>query len=120
MVSNFSASTITITRHVGLLAGALIALLGVSPVMAADLPFFPAGPNQFKPGPARGTFGGLVPEPNFVGPPRFDVYGHPIYGPVVASAPNPVYASTGCPTALQPVYDAVGNFAGYSMIQLCR
>lgn len=40
---------------VGSLAFALMTSAGA---MAADLPFFPAGPSQFQAGPPRGTFGG--------------------------------------------------------------
>ena len=106
----------------------LAATVAATCATAADLPFFPAGPSQFltsgplpfQAEPPRGRFGGLLPEPGFVGPARYDVYGHPVYGTIFTAAPGPLYASTGCPAALQPVYDSIGNFAGYSAIQMCR
>ena len=41
---------------------------------------------------------------------------HRVLGPI----PEPLAVGNGCPPALQPNYDAVGNFAGYSAIPLCR
>ena len=106
--------------------------LASSAAAAADLPDHAGGPPPFAgtrryAGPllgpdsrSQGSFGGQMAAPVFVGPARFDIYGHPIFGPTVGAAPSPLYASTGCPAVLEPVYDAVGNFAGYSPIPMCR
>ena len=98
-------------------------LLGTAcAVSAADLPVSgePLAGAAF--GPPRAT--GLITNPfrgqHFAEPRRFDAYGYPVPGPVVVRAPNPLYAATGCPEMLQPVYDGAGNFAGYSPFPDCR
>ena len=94
----------------------------VSAATAADLPVFgePLARHGFGPLPQAGLItnpfrGQYVVEPN-----RFDAYGYPVYGPIVTAAPNPLFAATGCPQLLQPVYDGAGNFAGYGPVQGCR
>ena len=102
--------------------GILLLIEGAAAASAADLPAFgEALPHpHFGPGLQAGLItnpfrGQYVVEPN-----RFDAYGYPVYGPVVAAAPNPLYAATGCPQLLQPIYDGDGNFAGYGPVQGCR
>ncbi len=97
--------------------GSLGAVLGLfccgamaAPAVAADLPYGPGG------GYAAAAGWGVAAHPYFAEASRFDIYGYP----VVLAAPNPLYASTGCPPVLQPIYDATGNFAGYNPIQACR
>ncbi len=90
----------------GLLWGGVMA----SPAIAADLPYGPGA------GLAAAAVRNFAARPYFAEASRFDIYGYP----VIPAAPNPLYASTGCPPVLQPVYDATGNFAGYNPIQACR
>ena len=97
--------------------GNLVTVLGflccgaiAAPAAAADLPYGPGA--GFAAAPGRS----FAAHPYFAEASRFDIYGYP----VVPAAPNPLYASTGCPAVLQPVYDATGNFAGYNPIQACR
>lgn len=84
------------------------------PVAAADLP----GPFVAAPPPVALGYAPRPPygRPYFAEAARFDIYGYPI----LPAVPNPLYASTGCPANLQPIYDAAGNFAGYGPAQACR
>ena len=107
----------TLIRLAPLLAPVLV--LGASlPAGAADLPFLPPGGpvhgDRFDaPGPGGFRVARVPVRP---APLRYDIYGYPVLGPV----PDPLAVGNGCPPALQPNYDASGNFAGYSAIPLCR
>ena len=107
----------------GVMGAALLAgVLWAGAAAAADLPG-PAGwasPARFGPPPQPGLLTSPFRGPYFIEPRRFDAYGDPVYGPVVVAAPNPLYTASGCPQDLRPVYDGLGNFAGYSPIQACR
>ncbi len=99
-------------------------VLIATPLKAADLPVLTGGRpalRAFGPRllPPHAEVDALLPEQVFLVPSRFDIYGYPVRGPVFV-APEPLYASTGCPAALQPVYDSVGNFSGYAAAQICR
>lgn len=100
----------------------IAAMLIAATAQAADLPFVPEGRPPLRVlgrEPVRPRPAAVLTEQVFVEPPRFDIYGYPVRGPV-STVPDPLYASTGCPAALQPAYDAVGNFAGYAAMQMCR
>ena len=111
----------TRVRAIGLL-GAVLLSGSLTAATAADLPSFGearAIPRLGTPGPA-----GLITNPfrgqYFVEPHLFDAYGYPVSGPIATVAPNPLFAGTGCPQLLQPIYDGAGNFAGYGPVQGCR
>ncbi|RYB03306.1 hypothetical protein D3272_17990 [Lichenibacterium ramalinae] len=102
-----------------------LVLWGSLPAGAADLPFAPQGGGD-RFGGYRGTgevsgYGGgggfrVARVPVRPAPLRYDIYGYP----VLAAIPSPLAVGNGCPPALQPDYDAVGNFAGYSPLPMCR
>ena len=102
--------------------GAALLSGSFSAVKAADLPVF----GELRPVARLGPPGqaGLITNPfrgqYFVEPNLFDAYGYPVSGPIATIAPNPLFAGTGCPQLLQPIYDGAGNFAGYGPVQGCR
>ena len=102
--------------------GAALLLGSFTAANAADLPAF----GEPRPEPRFGApaQAGLITNPfrgqYVVEPNRFDAYGYPVYGPIATAAPNPLFAATGCPQLLQPIYDGAGNFAGYGPVQGCR
>ncbi|WP_237477807.1 hypothetical protein [Lichenibacterium dinghuense] len=92
-----------------------------APARAADLPFFPAPPPiygaQSFNEPAFGGGGFRVARvPVRPAPMRYDIYGYPL----LPGVPSPLAVGNGCPVAVQPDYDADGNFAGYAPIPMCR
>ena len=99
-------------------AALALASWGCLPAGAADLPFLPQGPqahgDRFD-GTGSGGFR-VARVPVRPAPLRYDIYGYP----VLAAIPSPLAVGNGCPPALQPDYDASGNFAGYSPIPMCR
>jgi len=101
------------------LAGVLMASLAGSTAPAADLPFAAAPPSIV----ARAFSGDGYRVPRWPVRPRplrFDADGFPVPGQAVVGAPDPLAVSAGCPATLEPIYDAVGNIAGYAHFPNCR
>ncbi len=101
------------------LAGVLMASLTGGTASAADLPFAATPPSIV----AQDFSGDSYRVPQWPARPRrlrFDAYGYPVAGPVVAGAPDPLAAAGGCSAALESVYDETGNFAGYALFPNCR
>ncbi len=95
------------------LAGILIASLAGGPARPADLPFEVARP----PVVVRGSSGDgyrVLPWPVRPRALRFDAYGYSVPGPMIARAPDQFAGPGGCPPALEPVYDGLGNLVGYA------
>ena len=100
-------------------AGILVVGLAGGVGSAADLPFAAAR----SPVGARGLSGDGYRVPRWPVRPRplrFDAEGYPVPGQVVVGAPDTLAVSGGCPVTLEPIYDAVGNIAGYAQFPNCR
>lgn len=98
-----------------LAAAALLGAPSAGTAAAADLPAFGPRPT-FYGDPSSGGGFSVARVPLRPAPLRFDIYGYPLLGAV----PSPLAVGNGCPPALQPDYDADGNFAGYAPLPMCR
>ncbi len=97
----------------------LVVALGPTMSRAADLPFEPDHAPALVQRSAPFRPYTAIQWPIYPQPHRFDIYGNPVGGFIVA-LPDPLIVNNGCPKALEPTYDEEGNLAGYAPIVACR